>query len=139
MIRKSGLVAYYLAAILTILFGGMYMFKPSFMPYHADIAGMGWDEFSSPVRALIRALMIATGGATISIGLMLMLLTEKFRRTKLQWVSNYVFISVLIAGSLMIVAPVYAMILSTAVPPFYFSIIIIVFATAGFFLNRKRK
>ena len=131
MKQKIGFISYYLTVILIILFGGLYMFKPSFMPYHAEIVHLNWDQIPASEQALVRALMIAVGGVTISVGIILAMLVFKFRKTKIQWISNFTMIYGIIASLLITIAPIYVVIKSDSVPPLYFPVVIIVLLIVG--------
>ena len=84
MKQKIGFIIYYTAMVLIVLFGGMYMFKPSFMPYHAVIVKLNWEQIPLSEQILVRALMIATVGVTISVGIILGMFLHKFPQTKQQ-------------------------------------------------------
>ena len=114
------------------------MFKPSFMPYHAEIVHLNWDQILVAEQILIRALMIAVGGVTISVGIILGMFIFKFQKTGLQWVSNYVMISGIVAAVLISIAPIFVVIKSDAIPPLYFPVIIIALLVAGNILTRRK-
>jgi len=138
MKQKIGFISYYATVVLIILFGGLYMFKPSFMPYHAEIVHLNWDQILVAEQILIRALMIAVGGVTISVGIILGMFIFKFQKTGLQWVSNYVMISGIVAAVLISIAPIFVVIKSDAIPPLYFPVIIIALLVAGNILTRRK-
>ena len=138
MKQKIGFISYYITVILIILFGALYMFKPSFMPYHADIVHLNWDQIPLSEQVLVRALMIAVGGVTISVGIILGMFVLRFRKTMEQWISNYVMISGIIASLLITIAPVFVVIKSDSVPPFWFPAIIIALLIAGNLLAKKK-
>jgi hypothetical protein len=137
MKQKIGFISYYLAVILIILFGGLYMFKPSFMPYHSEIVQLDWDELTPVMQKLIRALMIAVGGVTIGVGIILGMLTFKYRKLQERWIALYITISGILASLLISVAPIYVVIVSDAFPPLYFPVVIIALLIAGNVLTRK--
>ena len=136
--QKLGFASYYIAIILIILFGGMYMFKPSFMPYHADIIQGDWENVLPSMQKLIRALMIAVGGVTVGVGIILGIFTLKFNKTREPWVGLYITISGIIASLLISVAPIYVVVVSDSVPPLYFPVVIITLLLLGYFLTRKK-
>ena len=139
MKNKIGFILYYLTIILILLFGAMYMFKPSFMPYHAHIVHLNWGQIPETEQVLVRALMIAVGGVTISVGIILGLLIFKFQQTGLQWISNLVMVSGIIASLLISVAPIFVILHSDSVPPLYFPVIIIVLLITSNALTRVKK
>ncbi|HEY9115710.1 MAG TPA: hypothetical protein VIN10_13510 [Bacteroidales bacterium] len=135
---KIGFFFYYLTVVLIILFGGLYMFKPSFMPYHAEIVHLNWNQIPHTEQILIRALMIAVGGVTISVGLILGMFIIKFQKTGLQWISNLVMVSGIIAALLISIAPIFVVINSDSVPPLYFPVIIIALLVLSNILTREK-
>lgn len=114
------------------------MFKSSFMPYHADIVQLDWGQIPHSEQILIRALMIAVGGVTISVGIILGMFIIKFQKTGQQWISNFVMVSGIIAALLIAIAPVFVVINSEAVPPLYFPAIIIALLVISNILTRKK-
>ena len=101
------------------------MFKPSFMPYHAQIVHLNWGDIPATEQILVRALMIATGGVTIAVGLILGMFIVRFQKVREQWISNYVMISGILASLLITIAPLFVVFKSDSVPPLYFPAIII--------------
>lgn len=65
---------YLLVALISILFGVIYLVKQQFMPYHQQALGMSWSELDAKMRVLILALMRATGGGFLATGIALLLL-----------------------------------------------------------------
>lgn len=114
------------------------MFKPSFMPYHAEIVHLNWNQIPETEQILVRALMIAVGGVTISVGLILGLFIFKFHKTGIQWLNNYIMISGIAANLLIAIAPIYVVIKSDSIPPLYFPAILIILLVAGNILTRKK-
>jgi hypothetical protein len=139
MKNKIGLIIYYIAVVLIVLFGCLYMFKPSFMPYHANIVHLNWEDIPDSEQILVRALMIATGGVTISVGLILGALVLRFRRTREQWISNYVMVFGILANILISVAPLFVVFNSDSIPPLWFPVVLIVLLVLGNLLTRVKK
>lgn len=67
-------VCYFLAAILLAAFGGVYLFRSEFMPYHADALGMDWNSVDRTVQVLILALMRVAGGGWLAVSLAIAIL-----------------------------------------------------------------
>jgi hypothetical protein len=82
--------------------------------------------------------MIAVGGVTISVGIILAMLVFKYRKTGHQWISSYVMIYGIIASLLITIAPIYVVINSDSVPPLYFPVIIIALLITGNRLTRLK-
>ena len=114
------------------------MFKPSFMPYHAEIVHLNWSDIPETEQILVRALMIAVGGVTISVGIILGMFVLRFRKKREQWISNYVLISGIVASLLISVAPLFVVIKSDSVPPLYFPVVIIALLIVGNILTKQK-
>jgi len=114
------------------------MFKPSFMPYHADIIEGKWEDVLPEMQKLIRALMIAVGGVTVGVGIILGMFTLKFNKTHLRWLGLYITIAGIIASILISIAPIYVVVVSNSVPPLYFPVVIIALLLTGYFLTRAK-
>ena len=138
MKQKIGFFVYYLTIVLIVLFGTLYMFKPSFMPYHATIVHLNWEELPHAEQILVRALMIAVGGVTISVGVILLMFLLQFRKRREQWISNHIMYGGIIACLLISVAPVFVIMKSDSVPPLYFPVLIIALLITGNILTRRK-
>ena len=68
-------------ALLSLALGAIYLFRPTFMPYHAVALGKDWAELDAATQALIKALMEVAGGGWLALGtLMLLLVAFPIRR-----------------------------------------------------------
>jgi len=68
-------------AIPSLVLGSIYLFRPTFMPYHAVALGKEWAEVDAATQALIKALMEVAGGGWLALGtLMLLLVAFPIRR-----------------------------------------------------------
>jgi hypothetical protein len=80
--RAAGL-SYGITAIVSLVLGGIYAVKQSFMPYHADALSMGWGEVEAANQVLISALMTVAGGGWFTVGVViLVLLVFPFRNDR---------------------------------------------------------
>jgi hypothetical protein len=59
-----------------LLFAGMYLFRPEFMPYHEVAIGMPWKDVPPEFQVLIIALLRVGGGGWLatSVGMSILLL-----------------------------------------------------------------
>jgi hypothetical protein len=67
-------MSYGCVALLSILFGLVYLTRNQFMPYHAEALGLSWSELAEKMQVLILALMRAAGGGFLATGLAISLL-----------------------------------------------------------------
>ena len=61
-------------AIPSLVLGTIYLFRPTFMPYHAVALGKEWAELDAATQALIKALMEVAAGGWLALGTLILLL-----------------------------------------------------------------
>ena len=61
-------------ALPSLALGAIYLFRPTFMPYHALALGKEWAELDAATQVLIKALMEVAGGGWLALGTLLLLL-----------------------------------------------------------------
>lgn len=67
-------ISYGCVALVSILFGLIYLTKNQFMPYHAEALGLSWSELEEKMQVLLLALMRAAGGGFLATGLAISIL-----------------------------------------------------------------
>ena len=73
-------ISYGFVALISIIFGFIYLIKNQFMPYHSEALGLSWSDLEPNLQILILALMRVAGGGFLATGLaMLILLIIPFR------------------------------------------------------------
>jgi hypothetical protein len=70
--RTAGLT-YGITAVVSLVLGGVYAFKQSFMPYHADALSRSWGEVEAANQVLISALMTVSGGGWFTVGVVILI------------------------------------------------------------------
>lgn len=91
MIRREGpplrgghriaALLYAVTALVSLVLGGIYLLRSSFMPYHAAALGKGWGELDLATQTLLKALMEVAGGGWLALGaLVLALVAFPIRR-----------------------------------------------------------
>lgn len=122
----------YLSASMIILaFALVYLFKGSFMPYHAEAVAMPWHEVPSHFQVLITALMRAFGGACLTIAVTsLVILYIPFKHGALwaKWLLPSLYLLSSLAG---LYAMKHVINHTQAAPPVAASVLLIVLALAG--------
>ena len=61
-------------ALVSLVLGAVYLFRDSFMPYHAAALGRSWGELGPATQALLKALMEVAAGGWLALGALLLLL-----------------------------------------------------------------
>ena len=72
--RKMAAWIYTGIAIPSLVLGTIYLFRPTFMPYHAVALGKEWAELDAATQVLIKALMEVAAGGWLALGALLLLL-----------------------------------------------------------------
>jgi hypothetical protein len=67
--QLAAFVAYALAAILSAVFGAIYLVRSQFMPYHQEAVGVSWQQLDERFQALLLGLMRTVGGGFLAAGL----------------------------------------------------------------------
>ena len=61
-------------AVISLVLGGIYLFRRTFMPYHAVALGKEWAELDVPTRTLIKSLMEVAAAGWLALGVLVLLL-----------------------------------------------------------------
>lgn len=74
-LRKwSAGIVYGFTALVSLVLGAVYIFKTSFMPYHAEAVSKSWAEVETANQVLISALMDVSGGGWFTVGVVIVVL-----------------------------------------------------------------
>ncbi|NOQ28271.1 MAG: hypothetical protein GQ564_23150 [Bacteroidales bacterium] len=98
MNRKIGNITNYLAALILIIMGLIYLFKNSFMPYHSEAVSMDWSEVESNLQHLLVAFMRAVSGGFLAVAISIILLQRKFSMNKTSWIPLIILITGLVVN-----------------------------------------
>jgi len=74
--RRIASIILYVVAGVALLFGFLYSFSPTLMPYHERALGMAHEQLKPEVAALFLTLMRVIGTNFLSIGVALILLVK---------------------------------------------------------------
>ena len=126
MNEKIGSIANYLAATIILIFGIIYLFKNSFLPYHSEALSLEWNEVESSTQYLILALMRAVAGGYLAATLVIFILQKKFTSTKLPWIPWLILMNGLVLTFASIYATMIVRLNSPGKPPTFLAIVVIV-------------
>lgn len=62
-------ICFSMVSLIGIVFAFLYLFRRSFMPYHADAVEKSWEDLDGRNRVLITALMRVSGGGWLASSL----------------------------------------------------------------------
>ncbi|PIB39526.1 hypothetical protein [Maribacter sp. 4G9] len=137
MKTKIGNIANYLAALILLGMGLIYLFKNSFMPYHSDAISLEWNEVDSNIQFLILAFMRAMSGGFIAIAIVIAFLQKIFASDKIARIPLLILIGGLIVSLTSIYATLIVRFNSPGKPPTSLAIIVIALLIIGYIFNRK--
>jgi hypothetical protein len=83
--RKIAATLYGVNSVVSVALGSVYMFRGSFMPYHADALGRRWAEVEPALQTLLGALMDVAGAGWIGIGVATLVLVAVPMRRGKRW------------------------------------------------------
>jgi len=83
--RKIAATFYVINSLVSVGLGGMYLFRGSFMPYHAEALGRRWAEVEPALQTLLKALMEVAGAGWIGIGVATLILVAVPMRRGETW------------------------------------------------------
>jgi hypothetical protein len=130
----------YLTAIAALgAWGFVYLLRSDFMPYHVVAVGTPFSEVPHAFQVLVLTLYKLTGAAWVVIELSLLFLLLGPFRQGLLWARRAIPALILIQGAGVMNAMAYISLNSPAMPPWAFTIVVIVLTTVGFFFSAAKK
>jgi hypothetical protein len=83
--RKIAATFYIVNSVVSVCLGSLYLFRGSFMPYHADALGRRWADVEPALQTLLGALMDVAGAGWVGIGVATLVLVAIPMRRGEQW------------------------------------------------------
>jgi hypothetical protein len=83
--RKIAATFYIINSVVSVCLGSLYLFRGSFMPYHADALGRRWADVEPALQTLLGALMDVAGAGWVGIGVATLVLVAIPMRRGEQW------------------------------------------------------
>ena len=130
-------IANYLSAVLLFFFGVVYGIKSSFMPYHAEALGCGWEEIDGSTQLLILALMRCVAGGYLAVSVGVAVMQCLFNRYKIKSLAWLIFVSGWIITGFSVYATVLVRIYTPGKPPTALAIFGLLLFVVGLFFNLK--
>ena len=129
-----------MTALAGLLFAGLYLFRPAFMPYHEIAVGRPWNELEPGYRMVVLALMRVSGGGFLAASVaIIVLLLIPFRHDR-YWARIVIPVIALAELVPVLVATLNVKIHSLATPPYVLVSILVALLFASLvitLLNKK--
>jgi len=133
----TGNLATFLGATILLVFGLIYLFRNSFMPYHSAAVSMEWAQLGPASQYLILALMRATSGGFISSAFAMIFLQCQYSRYRITWIP----LLILVTGTIAMICISYATLIislhTPGRPPLALAIVGEALLIVGFIFNRR--
>lgn len=135
--KKTAGVTYAVTALVSLILGGIYLLKTSFMPYHAEAISKGWRGLEEPTQTLISALMTVAGGGWFTAGVVILaLLAIPFRRNE-RWAVYAIPAVILLFYVPNLWATLTVLWKTSATPPWYGNLLACISAIVGLIVYPK--
>jgi hypothetical protein len=122
-------------AIPSLVLGTIYLFRPTFMPYHAAALGKEWAELDAATQVLIKALMEVAAGGWLALGALLLLLVAFPIRRGERWARWAAPVATLLFYVPTLLATLSVLQQTPASPPWYANLGMCVASVLAFLLD----
>lgn len=129
--RKIAATFYVINSLVSVGLGGTYLFRGSFMPYHAEALGRRWAEVEPALQILLGALMDVAGAGWIGIGVATLILVAVPMRRGETWGRLLIPVLFFIFYIPTLLATLAVLNGTTATPPWYGNAIACLATLAG--------
>ncbi len=126
---------YAAVAFVSLVLGAIYLFRDSFMPYHAAALGKDWDELGPATQTLLKALMEVAAGGWLALGTLVLLLVAFPIWRGERWARLAVPAALLIFYVPTLLATLSVLHETPASPPWRFNVVACLCAVVGFVLD----
>jgi hypothetical protein len=128
-------VLYVVMAVVSLVLGGIYLFRDSFMPYHAEALSRDWGELELATRTLIKALMEVAAAGWLALGTLLLWLVAFPIRRGERWARFAAPSALLIFYVPTLLATLSVLNETPASPPWRFNVVACLCAVVGFLFD----
>jgi hypothetical protein len=122
-------------AVVSLVLGAIYLFRDSFMPYHAAALGKNWDELGPATQTLLKALMEVAAGGWLALGALVLLLVAVPIRRGERWARLAAPAALLLFYVPTLLATLTVLQETPASPPWRFNVVACLCAVVGFLLD----
>jgi ABC-type Fe3+ transport system permease subunit len=122
-------------AVVSLVLGAIYLFRDSFMPYHAAALGKDWGELGPATQALLKALMEVAAAGWLALGTLVLLLVAFPIRRGERWARLAAPVALLVFYIPTLLATLSVLHQTPASPPWRFNVVACLCAVVGFLLD----
>ena len=122
-------------AIVSLVLGSVYLFRTSFMPYHAAALCKDWSELDHATQTLLKALMEVAAGGWLALGVLVLLLVAFPIRRGERWARLAAPTALLLFYVPTLLATLSVLHDTPASPPWRGNMVACVAAVVGFLLD----
>ena len=122
-------------AVVSLVVGAIYLFRDSFMPYHAAALGKDWGELDPATQTLLKALMEVAAGGWLALGTLVLLLVAFPIRRGERWARLAAPAAVLLFYVPTLLATLSVLHETPASPPWRFNVVACLCAVVGLLLD----
>lgn len=133
--RRAAALLYAGVAFSSLALGGIYLFRDSFMPYHAAALSRSWDELDPATQVLFKALMEISAGGWLALGALVLLLVAVPIRRGERWARLAAPAALLLFYVPNLLATLTVLRETPASPPWHFSVVACLCAVVGLVLD----
>lgn len=121
--------------VVSLVLGAIYLFRDSFMPYHAVALSRGWGELDHATQTLLKALMEVAAGGWLALGVLVLLLVAIPIRRGERWARLAAPAALLLFYVPTLLATLSVFQETPASPPWRFNVVACLCAVVGLLLD----
>ena len=126
---------YSVVAVVSLVLGAIYLFRGSFMPYHADALSKGWAEVDPATQTLLKALMEVAAGGWLALGVLVLSLVAFPIRRGERWARLAAPAALLLFYVPTLLATLSVLHDTPASPPWHFNLVACLSVVVGLLLD----
>ena len=127
---------YLFCGVVSVVMGGIYLFRSTFMPYHSVAISRSWGELREVEQVLFNALLDVAGAAWTTVGLLTIVLTlipfrkrETWARWTVPLANTAMYVPILLATLAVLGG-------TPATPPWYGNALMLTMLALAFVLDQ---
>lgn len=126
------------SGLISLVFGFIYLFTPTFLNYHKKAIQKDWTELSSEIQIIILALMRVVAGGAFAVGITIIILQYYFTQTNLKWIPLIILVNGLIISSCSFFAMSIVRRFTQGRPPIAIIVLSVILIVTGYLLDIRK-